>query len=815
MIKNYFKIAWRNIKRNKLFSLINVISLSVGISAAIVIGMMVYYESTFDDFHSGGDRIYRVVSDFEEEDDLGNFGAVAAPLRREVALNVSGIEESAYFFIWYIDKSDSQDGIVSIKGTEDYIFTQRSYFDLFNYEWLLGKPESALSGPNKVVLTKERAETYYPNLPLTAIIGKQITYQNEVNAEITGIVKTLSGRSDLIFNEFISLDTAKQVDAGDQIFTDEWGNTNSASQLFIKIAAGTNQTQIQEQLTKISKAHISEYDKKYNSFRHFKLQPLADLHFNKDYGVFNYSRSQADKDVLFNLSLVALLLLLLGCINFVNLNTALATKRAQEIGIRKTLGSSRKRLVFQFLGETFLLSSISLAVSLGFTNIILNSFVEFVPDGLSMNLLTNPVVISFMVLLLIIITVASGFYPGIVLSRFKPSEVLKGQTIAVGNNSKVRKVLTIFQFTIAQVFIIATLIVGKQINFLLKKDVGFKKDAIAYFETPYEDEKIENRLLIKTELQSIPEIDEISLAMSGPSSLGGWTTVGVRKTDEGKIQNDVSVLIGDENYLNTYNIPIIAGRKPLNDTINEYLINEAGVRAFGFQSPTDIVGEQIEINNKLSPIVGVIRDFNQRSLKESIKPIVIRPDMGGNKRTSLKEIHFSLHLNDSKTWENVLLKIEKAYKKVYPAADFKVSFIDEKIAQFYEQEQRISKLLSWATGLSILISCLGLLGLVIYTTERRTKEIGIRKVLGASLTSLNTVLCKDFIVLIGIAVVIAFPLVFWGLTNWLQDYAYRTEISLWIFIASGFGMLLIALLVMSFNTLNTARRNPVKSLRTE
>lgn len=814
MLKNYIKIAFRNLWKNKVFSMINIISLSIGLSAAFVIGMMVYYDFTFDEFHKDGDRIYRIVTDIETAEGIQKYDGVTTPLRFEVKEHITGIEQSAFFNIWWVSQSKTAVSEDIYRDPEHVVFTNQDYFDMFSYQWLAGSNQDVLTKPNEVILTEDRAKTYFPLLSPAAIVGKQIIYNETITAVVKGVVANLSGRTDLVFQEFVSLETAKQTEDGEQIFTDSWGNTNSASQLFVKITDKTALPSINRQLKKLAVQHTDEYRIKFGQTRDFVLQPLSDIHLNNDYGVYSYEEDQANKDVLIGLAFVGLFLLLLGSINFINLNTARAAHRAKEIGVRKTLGGSRRQLITQFLTETFVITGIAAIVSVVLSIWMLSVFDEFVPSGLTASIILKPEIIGLIITIFIAVALLSGIYPSLVLSHFKPAKVLKGDQTISTKSSGIRKVLTVFQFSIAQIFIIATLLVGKQIYFLMHKDLGFRTEAIAYVETPWTDISADSRILLKTGIQEISNIGNVSLGGMPPASQNMATRRVVYNTDNTEIVKDVQVLNGDTSYLDMYNIPLLAGRTIRNDTIDEYVINQASLSAFRFKNPEDAVGEYLQINGKNKLIVGVMADFNQRSLKTEIVPLMFTGDSGRSRRTNFRYAHITL-AGAATNWKETLSTVEQEFKKVYPQNDFKVTFIDETIANFYTQEQRISTLLNWATGLSVLISCLGLLGLVIHTTERRTKEIGIRKVLGASLAQLNVLLCKEFLILVGIAFIIAVPLSYWGLRNWLQDFAYKTEMSWWVFILSGVSMIFISLIIMSIRTMATAMKNPVHSLKTE
>lgn len=815
MFRNYLKIALRNLWKNKVFSLINIIGLSIGLSAAFVIGAIIYYDLTFDKFHPDGDRIYRVTTEFTSPD--GNFynPGVSAPLGQALKEEFTGIETISPLFTISMYQVENTKTEKVFKNPENIVHTDGNYFQLFQYKWLAEDANGILSNPNEVVLTANRAKRYFPGLSPNEIVGKVLTYNDTIPLNVTGVVENFKDRSDLIFEEFISYETIGDIGLQNRLGSTNWDSTNSSSQLFVKLIEKADETSVQKQLDHLAAEHLDKEMVAFGQKRRFYLQPLADIHFNPNYGTYDYTRSQASKSVLISLAFIALFLLLLGCINFINLNTAQATQRAMEIGIRKTLGGSRKQLIFQFLGETFLLTITAALVSLFFSSWLIQVFSDFIPQGVSFKLFKNPILIVSATLLVLVLTLLSGSYPAFVLSRFKPVSVLKNQVLPNSDKTSLRKYLTVFQFVIAQVFIIATLLVGKQIHYLMTKDMGFKTEAIAYLRTPYNEPSIDKRIHLLEKLKTDPHIQDVVLAGNPPASRSTFSSSVVYRNEENEVQVSLQWLYGGSDYRRLYGIPLLAGRDVLNDTIKEYVINETYMKLLGFQEPIEAIGKSLILEGEAYPIVGVMKDFYQRSLRTTIKPMALIGDWDRGKYSQFNTIHFSIGGNQSSDLTNDIALVEKAWKSVYPDYDFDPRFMDDTISRFYEQERRASMLLKWATGLAILISCLGLLGLVIHTTERRIKEIGIRKVLGASVAQLNLLLCKEFLILVGIAFAIAAPIAYLGLTNWLQDFAYKTTLSWWIFLLSGVAMLFIALVIISIRTIAAANTNPVKSLRTE
>lgn len=814
MLKNYIKIAFRNIMKHKVFSFINVIGLTIGFSASFVIGLMVYYDYTFDNFHKDGDRIYRVVTDFKSPEGKFHNSGVTLALKGAIQEN-SNFEVVSEFYVNRPMKVENRADNLKFKLPKFVIYADEDFFKVFDYKFIVGDDNETLKNPNEVILTEERAKQYFPNIAVSEVIGKTLIYNDSVNVKVTGVVENFKNRTDFVFQEFISHPTLLQTSLRQNILGKNWNNTNSNSQLYVKLNPNADKEAIISNLKAIATEHRSKEDIKYGEERMFKLQPLEDIHFNDNYGLYNWSGGRASKSLLNNLILVAIFLLILGCINFINLNTAQAAQRAKEIGIRKTLGSSRKQLIGQFLGETFLLVLVSAFLSIILSKWLLNVFSDFVPAGLSFELFKVPTIIVGVVLLLIFVTFLSGFYPALVLSKFNTISVLKNH-LGVGDNKvRLRKFLTVFQFTIAQVFIIATLLVGKQINFLLNKDMGFKKDAIVSVYKPLEERSLEKIELYAQKLYSIPDIKEVSLGGPPPASQSSNTTDMRRMVNDKEVYGEIQLLAGDTKFLNLFEIELLAGRIQRNDTVKELVINEAARKYFKFNSPEDAIGKTLLYEKENLQIVGVMDDFHQRSLRSEIKPMTLRGDWYRPRWSYFQAVHITLKNESSENLKNSLAKIEGVYKDVYPGTDMRLEFFDETIAKFYKREKKVSKLLNWSTGLSILISCLGLLGLVIYTTNRRVKEIGIRKVLGASLLQINTLLCKEFLILVAIAFVIAAPIAWYGTYNWLQNFAYKTSISFWVFIISALAMIFFALIIISAKTLQAANANPVNSLRSE
>ena len=822
MIKNYFKIAFRNFWRHKLFTLINIIGLSIGISASVVIFLIVHYDFTFDKFHQDSDRIYRVVSDFTFQGQKSYSYGVTSPLAAAVKNDVTGIEYAAPLYTLIPDVSipDEKNGNTPkiFKGQDRVTLADKQYFKIFKYKWLAGSAENSLNEPNQVVLTSKQAQLYFPSLSYQQMLGKIVTYDT-LKTTVTGIVQTLTENTDFTFHDFISFSssTANKTLADNMQLT-SWGSTNSASGLFIKILPKTDPANIKKQLAGLMKKYNPPAPNS-NGSSAFNIQPLSDIHFDRQYGTFDFS-SVANKNTLYGLLAIAAFLLVLGCINFINLTTAQAAQRAKEIGIRKTMGSTRKQLIFQFLSETFIITLFAVVVSVALTPVILKVFSNFISPDIKADLLGTVDIVLFLVGLTLVVSILAGFYPALMLSGYKPVAVLKNQ--AQSNSSKtrnawLRKSLTVSQFIIAQFFIMATVMVSKQIYFALHKDLGSKKDAIIYVNTPYKVRTVALNKLMLNKFNAIPQVEMVGFGNAAPFSGNTNSTIAIYKNGKTDSKTAVEIKSGDENYIHIYDIKLLAGRNiQVTDTGKALMINNVFAKLMGFKHPQDAVGKVIEKYNgqENMRIIGVVADFYERSIHTPIMPLVVQYGRG-DYETGTLHVRLKPETAGGNEWKAAIAAMTREWKKIYPNDDFSYEFYDDSIRKFYTIEQHTAELLSWATGLCIFISCLGLIGLAIYTTNQRTKEIGVRKVLGATVAQIVKLLSAELVWLIVLASVIVTPIAWYAMNYWLQGYNERTPVSWWIFASSAIGMLLAAIFTSSFQTIKAAIANPVKSLRSE
>ena len=823
MLRNYIKIAFRNIYKNTIYSFINILGLALGVSACLVIFLLVNFELSFENFQPDHERIFRITSGFKNPDGSTSRNAgLGTPMPSAIRQEFTGLEKVAAFRIFYpkvtvpnATKNTKNAPKVYKKDYSEGIICEPEYFEIFKYEWLQGNSKTALKTPNEVVLTEKEAESYFGKIPLEQILGKQLYFNDSLITTVTGIVKDLPNNSDFKFKNFISFKSIESKSWRKEFSLDDWSNTNGDSQAFIKLSKGTSIQSINRQFPIFLQKHLNQKEE-WNVGRSLILQPLKDIHFNAEYGD-SYSR-QVHLPTMYALIGIAIFLLLIAAINFINLATTQSIIRVKEIGIRKVLGSSRKSLIIQFLCETFVITLMAVFLSILFVEPILWAFTDFVPKELKFNVF-NPQIIEFLGLITVVTGLLSGFYPAWIISSYTPIASLKNQ-ISNGQSRTafLRRILIIFQFTASQVFILGTIIVATQSKFMLNKDMGFKKDAIVNFQTDWKDSKSNRKEILINKLRQFPEIETICLG--DPPAREGYSTTGLKYFDGKKeITTQVHHKIVNEFYVPMYGLKILAGRNLAHsDTSKEFIINEAYARELGFKKPEQAIGKFIDYYDSKGkpmkfPIVGVLANFHFQSMHQNIKPLFMNADKYAN------VINAKIRSTGKSTenFKGVLSKMEKAYNQVYPNNNqvFQPVFFDETFANFYKKEQQFAKILNTATGMAIFISCMGLFGLVAFTTRQRTKEIGIRKVLGASVAQIVQLLSKDFLKLVILSIVIASPIAYWAMNKWLQDFAYRVDISWWIFALAGILAIIIALLTVSYQSIRAAVANPVKSLKVD
>lgn len=810
MFKNYLKIAWHHITRHKTYTAINVLGLALGICGCLVIYLVVSYEFSFDTFHPDKERIYCVdVSVAGNPDpDHAHWNAVPAPMPDAMRNEMSGFEKVAAFQ-HYNPKVKIKDGKKVVKAFDETegIIAEADYFDILPYTWLSGSKETSLNKAMSVVLTQSRAKTYFGDLQPDEMIGKTITYDDSLTVTVTGILKDWNKNSDFDFSDFISFSTIKSSFLKSQIQLDNWFNLDHGSQELVKLPASVNPSQINGQFPSFIKKHL---DADPHTKLHIQLQPFTDIHFHAEYG--GEARKAADLRILYVLSAVALFILFIAAVNFINLSTAQSIQRTKEIGIRKVLGSGKSAILFQFLTETFTLALLAVAIAVVAVRPVLNLFAAYLPPGVKFDF-TDYATWIFLAGIAIFTTLLAGLYPARQLSVFKPVSSLKGELNEKTNNKGyLRKGLIVFQFTISLIFIIGTVVIGEQISYMKNKELGFKTSNIITLRSLWNDHTGKMTVLAE-KVKQLPGVDQVIMEAFPPMGFAHMGN-GIQLQGSNEKAMQASIHSGNENFVPFYNMKIVAGRNLLHsDSAREYLINETAARALGFNNPKKAIGRLLSgPQGKAYPIAGVVADFYENSFHQQIMPVVIENDPKVQQGIALKLTSAEFQKGDIVQLVN---GIAKEWKKIYPEEPFDYSFLGDSIARLYESDQQTQRLMRTATLITIFISCMGLFGLAMFTTERRTKEISIRKVLGASVGDILTLLSREAVILIAISLLISSPIAWFFMHKWLQNFVYHTSLSLWVFILAGAGALLIALATISFRTIRSAMSNPVKGLRNE
>ncbi|HXB33280.1 MAG TPA: ABC transporter permease, partial [Puia sp.] len=772
MLRNYFRIAARILARNKLYTVINVLGLALGVCGCIVMWLVGSYEMSFDRFHPDGDRIYRVCS---------YVGEVLPPVPEAIRRSIPGVEDVTAFFPLYQGRKVSipvsgKPAVQFDAGPEGQdmpgtIIADRNYFSLFKYQWLVGSPAVAMQQPFAVVLTESRARQYFGLLSPAAVIGKEVIYQDSLHVYVAGVVRDWKENTDLPYTDFISFPTIASSFLKNVRHMDDWvmhrgGGMFYWPTCFVRLGRGVSPALVDTELNRsVARQAVSEPQHPYR----MQLQALSDIHFNNDY---NDNLRKAHLPTLYALTGIALFILILAAVNFINLSTAQSLQRAKEIGVRKVLGSGRGRLIGQFLIETGLLTAVAVVIAALSVRPAMGFFRDYIPEGVKFHPF-DPVNVLFLLGVTAVVTLLAGFYPARVLSGYQPVRTLKGSGSVKGSEKWwLRRSLIVFQFTISLVFIIVTLVIGNQIRFMLSTDYGFKTDAIVSVSGQWNDTTGKIKVL-EQRFSQIPGIAQMVREADPPA---GWGRTQMTLTYKGKAMVDFSSVLefGDERYVPFYGMRLIAGRNIRHsDSLAEFVINETAAKQLGFLQAPAAVGQFIYFRGKPYPVVGVVADFHQGSFKETIQPAVI-----GNipREENMLGIRLASTGKGAESVKATLDVMAKSYKEVFPKESFYALFMDESIRYMYEEEQKTASLVKVAMGLAIFISCMGLFGLSLFTAERRAGEIGIRKVLGATTVEIALMLNRQFVRLVLLALVIASPVAWLLAHRWLQDFAYRVPV---------------------------------------
>jgi putative ABC transport system permease protein len=834
MIKKQLLFALRRLGLHKLTTGINILGLTFGILSCLVIYLYVAFEFSYDKFHPDASRIYRVVAWSTNSNGGHNEGAglpppLAADLRREATgfSAVTGLYTDDLRVI--VPEPGKPPRIIPPNGEDErqhMTFADSGYMDIFHYQWLAGNPATALQQPFSVVLTESEGRRYFEHGQPTDWIGRSLIYYDSLTVSVTGIIKDWKQNSDFGFKDLISYNTIAHSFL--QKDMNGWNLWQSNVNAYVKLSPGTTLAQAEKQLPGFYKRHeqLGDGDKGGLS-----LQPLADIHFNATYND-EYGR-RAHKPTLYALAGIALFILVIAAINFINLSTAQSILRAKEVGVRKVLGSTRGGLIRQFLIETGIIVVAAMVLALLLANPVIYALHGFIPEGVRLHF-SDPNTWLFMGATILITSLLAGWYPARSLSRFLPAISLRGQGVRqLNSKSYLRKGLIVFQFTVSLLFIIGTMMVGRQIHYMLNTDLGFKKDAIVTFYVPWNQSNRKD--VLATEIGRLAGVQQVSLSTNSPEA-GGHNGTGIEYKGRADVKIDANFDQIDSNYMSLYGLTLVAGRNfttadtarrgsdpasagsakagsaPAQAPFRAFILNETAARTLGFARPADAVGKQISSGfaGILGPVVGIVRDFHSESLHEKINPFFFTTQHGAGGMISVKLSSAALTGGQVKA---LMAKMESLYNKLYPEGTFQYRFFDESLERLYKQEEQTAQIMNIAMGIAIFISCMGLFGLAAFTANQRTREIGIRKVLGADVLQLVSLLSWEFILLVGLSTLIAAPLAGWGMHRWLDDFAYRTSMPWWIFVLAGVAAVAIALLTVSYQAIRAATANPVKSLR--
>ena len=800
MFRNYFKTAFRSLRRNKGYTFINVAGLAVGITACLLLFLVIQYENSFDNFHADKNRIYRIATHFNTPDGINYSRGACFPAGKQLPLDYPQLEQVASIFSAQgnqltVLNENSHRPQAKFKE-EGLFFAEPQFFDIFNFPFIAGNPKTALSVANTIVLTQETAEKYFGDW--RKAMGRLIRYQDDKVCAVTGILKNPPVNTDFPIQAAISFKTLPQDSSHD------WVSVHGGLNTYVKLPPGLSAEKFAGSLKGFGDKHIpGDYAKKQG----FTLQSLNTVHFDKRFG--NYNRATFSKELITALSLIGLFLVVIACINFVNLATAQAVDRAKEVGVRKVLGSRKRQLVAQFLSESFIVSLAAVGIAVAMAYLFLPLLNNLLETKIAFRI--DPAVLVFLMIVTGLVTLLSGLYPALILSGFNPITALKSKfTNRTTGGISLRRGLVIFQFTLAQALIIGTLIVVSQMNYFKTAEMGFDKNAIINIPVPNDSISLTKMKALKTELLQQPDIKNVSFSTFTISDNAHWGSDFVFD-NAGKVSGfDADLKWADADVFKTYGLQMAAGRayQP-SDTIREFVVNETMVKKLGIRNPEQIIGKKLSLwdGQLKGDIVGVVKDFNGTTLAKPIAAVVM---------STWKEQYETMAVKlKSGQAKNTLAVIEKLWNNAYPEYVYQYQFLDEKIAGFYKQENQLSELYKIFAGIAIFISCLGLYGLVSFMATQRKKEIGIRKVLGASVANIIYLFSREFTLLVCISFIIAAPLAYYFMHGWLENFTFRISIGAGIFILTIVASVSIAWITVGYRAFRAAMANPVTSLRSE
>ncbi len=811
MFKNHLKIAWRSLKKQPFFTFLNTFGLAIGMTGGLLICLYIYDELSFDKMFADADRIYRINVDVKFGGNAEEYAEVSAPMAEAMKRDYPHIEVATRFRnlgSMFIRKSDAELNVKQSGAT----YVDTTFFKMFDLDLLVGDPKTALKAPNTLILTKTAAEKHFG---IDEALGQSIILNDTNEYTVTGVIEDMPENS-FIRNHNIFIAMAGNEDS----FSKEWGNHNYPT--FIKLRSGADIKDFDTFLESALRDYVIPGIQNYapgiteeqflmsGNYLNFSTIPLTDIHLHSRRG----TELSANSDIqnVYILSFIALFLIILASVNFMNLSTAHSLKRTKEIGVRKTLGSNKSELIRQFLIESGLISFMSLVLAIVMALIAVPFFNELAGKEISIPF-ANPFFWLILLISVTLLSLFSGSYPAFFMSRFKPIQALKGITENGIGGGKIRNSLVVFQFAISVFLIVSTLVVFQQLQFIKNKDLGFTKNQVLIIDDVYATKS--KIVSFKEEVQQLSQVKSTTVSgfLPTPSFRGNTTFYreGLKEDHEKSINmSDWDV---DFDYVSTLNLEIIAGRdfnRQFSTDSTAIILNESAVAVLGV-TPEKALGMRLssdygESEAVFRTVIGVVKDFHYESLRTNIDAL------GLSLNNSFGSMAVKLDVGD---FSNTIAQIETIWNRVSPDQPFNYYFMDESFNTTYQAEQRLGKIYIIFTILSILIACLGLFGLAAFNAEKRTKEIGVRKVLGASVSQISYRLTIDFLKLVGIAILVSLPLGWYAMNKWLEDFSYRIEIGWGVFVVAAFLAIIISILTVSYQSIKAAIVNPVKSLRTE
>ena len=785
MFKNYLKVAFRNIKRHKGYSFINITGLAIGMACCLLISLWVLDELSFNRFHIHTDQLYRVEFDQNYSGKLFHVTVSPYPMARALEAEIPEIEHAVRstsmgeLLVRYEDKLLYQDGIRAVDP---------AFLEIFTFPLVKGDSRTALNDPDSMVVSEELAEKYFGN---EDPLGKTLTINTRHTFRITGVMQDVPKNSDFQFNMLLSFKFLEDLG----LTNESWDSNNIPT--YIKLRGDASAAQVTAKITALNERQRDIEDLT------FSLMPLTHIHL---YSHFGFDTGPRASQYVYIFSVIALFVLLIACINFMNLSTARSAKRAKEVGIRKVVGALRGEITRQFYGESLLFTLISLMIALGIVVAALPFFNSLTGKHISLNLLGYGELLGGLAGVALLTGLVSGSYPALFLGSFQPIRTLRGKLQSGPGSTLFRRALVVVQFTLSISLIIGTGVVYSQLNFLKSKKLGYEKEHTVYLPMRGVDRSLYGQL--KSELQRNPALLGVSGARHRPSAVGSNTDSALWEGRDPEIDVSTFMTQVDYDFFETMGIKLAEGRsfsrEFSTDRESAYIINEELVKVMGVDSAVNM---RFGFGNTDGQVIGVVKNYHFLSLKRNIEPLVItlNPD----------SVNFVMIRLSSQDIPSSLTFVEETWKRVVPNFPFEFHFLNEDFEALYRTEERMGDILKYFAGLAVFIACLGLLGLASFAAEQRTKEIGIRKVLGASSPQITFLIYKEFILLLGVSNLVAWPVSYLVMHRWLQDFAYRTGISVFIFILAALAAVLSAFLTVGFQALKASRADPVKALRFE